>query len=267
MVKRSAYNIALAVLILALPGLTLFGGCSSPNSSVEAKAAIVDQLYSLEPNQAFIDQMTQVLEAGGFKVDVYQGEQVSVKFYRELPRYGYKLIIFRTHSGILQEEQDSQVVMMQTTYLFTDEGYNETKYVLEQLTDQMVWAKMTEDYPIVFAINSKFVTESMDGKFDNTAIIMMGCSTTYQSDMAIAFVVKGASTYIGWDASVSLDYVDGATINLIQRLLLDNLTVEEAVAATIDEKGRDPFFDAILKYYPSGSGNQTIKELIKGEEN
>jgi len=44
---------------------------------------------------------------------------------------------------------------------------------------------------------------------------MMGCATAYQKDMAKAFVDKGASVYIGWSASVCLDYVDEATINLV----------------------------------------------------
>ena len=91
----------------------------------------------------------------------------------------------------------------------------------------------------------------------------MGCSTAYLGDMATAFVLKGASTYIGWNSSVTIGYVDEATIYLIQRLWLDNLTVEEAVAATMDEKGRDPVFGAILKYYPTQRGNKTIDELIQ----
>ncbi|GAH39867.1 unnamed protein product, partial [marine sediment metagenome] len=35
-------SIALAVVILVLPGLTLFGGCSTPSPELEAKAAIID---------------------------------------------------------------------------------------------------------------------------------------------------------------------------------------------------------------------------------
>ncbi|TET88142.1 MAG: hypothetical protein E3J34_00925, partial [Dehalococcoidia bacterium] len=59
----------------------------------------------LKPNQAFIDKMTQVLEAYGFKVDTYQGDEVTVDFYRQLPTYGYNLIIFRAHSGLLGSQE------------------------------------------------------------------------------------------------------------------------------------------------------------------
>lgn len=250
---------------MALPGLILFSACPATGPGAEPKAAIVDQLYSLHPNPAFVAEMTALLEGCGFKVDLYQGEQVDVKFYRELPKHGYQVIILRAHAGLLARRETPEVMAKETTYLFTDEVYSERKYTLEQLHDQMVPAEMTKDYPRVFAVNSKFILESMDGSFNKTAIITMGCSTLCLEDMAAAFSIKGASTYMGWDRFVSIDHVDEATIYLVQRLCVDNLTVAEAVATTMAEKGCDPVYDAILKYYPPQSGDQTIKELIKGE--
>lgn len=258
----------IAIICLALIGLVLFIGCSQDSNSVELrpKAAIVDQLYLLEANPAFIDQAKAYLETSGFEVDIYQGEEVSVKFYRELPKYRYKLIIFRAHSGLMQRQEDSQVVVKEATYLFTGEAYKQTKYVREQLTDQMLPARMVEDYPLVFAVNSKFLLTSMTGRFQDTAIIMMGCGTTYLNDMAAAFVLKGASTYIGWDSGVGIGYVDEATLFLIKNLCIENLTIEEAVAETMTQEGPDPSTGASLKYYPKESGNQTIQELIGWEK-
>ena len=257
--------IALAVLILALPGLFLLGACAAPGSEAQPKAAIVDQLYSLHPNQEFTSEMTQLLEGCGFKVDVYQGKQIDVKFYRELPEKGYRIIIFRAHSGLLARSESPEVLAKETTFLFTDEVYSERKYVMEQLRDQMVPAEMSKEYPRVFAVNSEFVVKSMNGTFDKTVVIMMGCSTLALEDMAAAFSIKGASTFIGWDRFVSIGYADEATIYLVKRLCADNLTVGEAVAATMTEKGRDPAYDSILKYYPQWSGDKTINELITAE--
>ena len=245
------------MLTLALPGLTL-SACSAPSPDSGARAAIVDQLYILQPNQAFIDQATAELEAFGFEVDVYQGEEVSVKLYRELPQYGYKLIIFRAHSGLMQRGEDSQLEVKRATYLFTAEAYKQTKYVREQLDDQILPAEMVEDFPLVFAVNSKFVLESMEGRFEDTVIIMMGCSTTYLDDMATAFILRGASSYLGWDGSVGLDYVDRATANLIINLCDKEMTIEQAVA----EIGPDPDWGAGLRYYPAESGSQTLTELV-----
>ena len=251
-------SIALALLTLALSGLTLFGGCSTPSPELEAKAAIIDQLYILQPNQAFVDETTELLEAYGFRVDVYQGDEITVDFYGKLPTYGYKLIIFRAHSGLLGREGE----IIKKTCLFTNEPYSQTRHVTQQLTEQLAMARISEHHPWVFAIGSKFVTQSMEGKFDNTVIIMMGCSCLYLEDLATAFIDQGASTYLGWDASVGLDYVDEATPILITNLCTKGMTIKEAVDETMAEVGPDPDYHAYLKYYPAKSGSQTVKELI-----
>jgi hypothetical protein len=248
------------VLILALPGLILFGACSTLPSKVEAKAAIVDQLYDLQPNEAFIVQITRYLEDYGFKVDLYQGEDITVDFYRKLQTRGYQLIIFRVHSGLLQVGRDR---VINKTWLFTSEPYSPTRYVSEQLTDQVAQAAINKYSPLVFAINAKFITESMEGTFKDTAIIMMGCSCFHFSDLAEAFVQKGASTYVAWDRSVLLGYVDEATVALVEKLCLEGLTIGEAVARTMKEKGPDPQHGSVLKYYPLASAQKTLKQLIK----
>lgn len=251
-------TIALAVCALALPGLIL-AGCPPPHPDSGLKAAIVDQLAILEPNQAFIDQVTAELEACGFEVEVYSGEKVSVQLYRQLPKYGYELIIFRAHAGLLKAEEGSEVVgVKRATYLFTAEEYSQVKYVHEQLYDQLLPAEMTADFPLVFAINANFIMEKMEGQFDDTVIIMMGCSCLYLEDMAAAFTIKGASTYLGWDGSVDLGYVDQAAAGLITSLCTGGMTVEEAVA----EIGPDPVWGAGLKFYPPESSGKTIGELM-----
>lgn len=231
------------------------------SDSGELKAAIIDQLYILQPNQEFIAQATEILEAYGFKVDLYQGDEVTVDLYRLLPTYGYKLIIFRAHSGLVREEYTGTV--RELTFLFTAELYRQPKYPTEQLTDQLASAQMPGDYPYVFATNSKFITQSMRGQFDNTVIIMMGCSCLYYTDMAQAFFEKGASIYFAWSQSVGLRYVDEATINLISNLCNKKMTVEQALHNTIAEVGCDPDYGADLRYYPPMSGDKTIKQLIK----
>jgi hypothetical protein len=250
--------IALAVCALALPELVL-AGCPPPHPDSGPKAAIVDQLAILDPNQAFIDQATAELEACGLEVDVYSGEEVNVELYQQLPQHGYRLIIFRAHAGLLQAEEDGEVVgIKRATYLFTAEEYSQLKHVREQLDDQLLPAEMTADFPLVFAVNANFILEKMEERFDGTVIIMMGCSCLYLKDMAAAFTVKGASTYLGWNGSVSLDYVDRAAAELITSLCSQGMTVEGAVA----EIEPDPDWGAGLKFYPPESGRQTIRELM-----
>lgn len=248
---------ALASILSLLAGIALCCGYSEPTASTDtkAKALIVDQLSNIWPNEGFISEVTKELEDYGFDVYVYQGKDISVKFYRELPENGYKLIIFRAHSGVLKRAGG--------TYLFTDEAYSKTKYGLEQLTGQMLEVTITEDYPTVFAVNSRFIQNSINGEFQDAVIIMMGCSTTYMTDMAEAFAQKGASVYVGWCASVVLDYVDEATPSLITNLCTEDMTLEKALNQTMAEVGPDPDYHAYLKYHPASAGNKTLDELIR----
>jgi len=55
--------------------------------------------------------------------------------------------------------------------------------------------------------------------------------------------------------------VDRATAYLVRQLCSEGLTIEEAVANTMTHIGPDPQYKAELKYYPSGSGGKTLKNL------
>lgn len=256
----------LFVATVAFASITLLlASCNNdPAESYKSqpKAAIVDQLYLLEPNQAFIEKATETLESYGFSVDLWQGKEITVDFYAQLPRRGYRLIILRVHSGILLALLQGQMVPSKTTYLFTGETYTTTRYVSEQLTDRVSNALITPKYPLVFAVNSDFIKNNLKGYFDNTIIIAMGCETFYLDDMADAFIQRGASAYLGWSGVVSLKHTDSATLELVNRLGRD-MTVAAGVADTMTELGLDPYFGAYFKYHPASSGNQTMRELIR----
>jgi len=257
-VVRWSFYVALAVLILALPGLITFGACSAPGPEPEPRAAIIDQLHTRFPNPTFTEETTRELEDFGFEVDVYYGDSVTVDLFRNLPTYGYKLIIFRVHSGLLGVDPK----VTNRTWLFTNEPYSKTRYLAEQLTDQVTYARTHDDAPWCFAISAKFITESIKGQFDNTAIVMMGCDCLHFTDVAQAFIEKGASTYLAWDVSVILGYVDDTTPSLVKKLCSDELTIEEAVYDTMREKGPDPDFGAVLKFYPRQTGEKTLRQVI-----
>lgn len=256
--------LTMASVVLALTVLMLTSCDSTPEEpdGAQDRVAIIDQLYLLESNPTFIAETTALLESYGFTVDLWQGEGITVDFYRELPQRGYQLIVLRVHSGILLSLEESKIEPLKKTYLFTGETYTTTKYVAEQLTDKVSNALMTEDYPLIFAVNSEFI-QDCKGNFDNTLIIAMGCESLYFDDMAIAFIAKGASVYIGWNTLVSLRYVDTATLDLLGNLCRENMTVAQGIARTMAEVGHDPYFHAYLKHYPPESGRKNIKELIK----
>jgi len=270
--KKGLPWFAWLLIALGIAGVVIFVriGQSSPDHAGNATAAIVDQLSSLQENEDFIGNVTKELEDYGFKVDLYQGGNVTVDFYRQLPTYGYKLIIFRAHSGLL--EQDGQVMLR--TVVFTNEEYSESDYALEQVYDQLAMGRAGAGFPMMFGITPEFVraqsvvgqTTDMEGRFDDTVIIMMGCSGIALPDLAEAFVDKGASVYLAWDRSVELYYVDEATTYLMNQLCSEELTVREAVGSTMDVIGPDPEYGAELQYYydpGSHNGDKTLRELIE----
>jgi hypothetical protein len=255
--------LAIIAVIPALVAVAISSGCQAPlrDNDLQKRAAIVDQLYIRESNPEFIDRVMQLLESDGFTVDLWQGEEITVDFYRQLPKLGYELIVLRVHSGILLALEESKVEPLENSYIFTGEVYSTTKYVSEQLTDKVANAMMAENFPLVFAVNSEFIKESK-GKFDDTVIIAMGCESYYHDDMANAFIEKGASVYVGWSTIVSLEYVDDVTLDLLTNLCTDNMTVAQAITETMADMGYDPYFDAYLKYCPEDSGSKRIAELI-----
>ena len=247
---------------------------SPPNHAGNATAAISDQLSaSFQENEQFTANVTKELEEYGFEVDIFQGNNITVDFYRRLPTRGYRLIIFRAHSGIL--EQDGEVVPR--TVLFTNEDYSESKYALEQVYGQLTMGGACQGCPMMFGITPEFVraqnvwgqASDMEGVFDDTVIIMMGCSGIALLDMAEAFIDKGASAYLAWDRSVELYYVDEATPYLIHQLCSEELTIGEAVDDTMDIVGPDPNYGAALQYYydpASHNADKTLEELMEMRE-
>jgi hypothetical protein len=264
--RRGLPWFAWLLIALGIAGIVVFvriyvTGQPSSNNVGGLKAVIVDQLSSVQENETFVTNVTKELEDYGFEVDLYQGDNVTVDFYRQLATHGYKLIIFRAHSGLLAENEVTQ----DRTVLFTNEEYSRLKYNLEQLNDRLVMARVGEGYPMVFGIPPKFIEESMEGKFDDAVVIMMGCSGLFERDLAQAFVDKGASAYVAWNGSVELYYVDEATPYLVRQLCSGNMTVKEAVRSTMDIIGPDPEHKSGLEYYPtypSDSGDKTLKQLI-----
>lgn len=234
---------------------------ANPVSQQNLRAAIVDQLYTNYLNEDFTAKVTQELEDYGFGVDVYQGGDVTVDLYQNLPRYGYKLIIFRTHSGLMRAEDEP---LMHTTALFTNEPYSKAGHFREQINEELLIVEVWEgNGSLFFGITPKFISNSMQEQFDNAVIIITGCSCLRLDDLAQSFVGKGASVYLAWDATVDLEYVDHASMRLLHHLCAsDKLTIAQAVDKTMLEVGPDPKHGAVLKYYPLDSGSDTIAELI-----
>jgi len=249
-----------AVVVL----IVLFAGQSPADTTGKPRAAIIDQLYNLQPNPGFIADVTAQLQDFGFEVDLYQGDEIDVGFYRGLASRGHRIIVFRVHAGGMIE--DGQ--LSDRTLLFTNEEYSTHRYPAEQLSDRLWLGTAGEGHPVMFGITARFVdsSTSMPGRFDDTVIIMMGCYALYHADMAKAFIGRGASAYLGWSGAVLLHYVDEATPYLMRQMVFEDATIKEAVDRTMDPEegiGLDPEYEVGMRYYPLQIGDKTLAELLQ----
>ena len=208
------------------------------------KTAIVDHLSLTAPNPTFIQTATNMLEHAGYTVDYYPGEEVTVNFFRNLPKHDYDLVVLRVHSALMGG-------ISPPVGLFTSESLSKTKYIYELLTDQLVGAKFTDQENEYFAFTPLFVKYSMNGRFENTKIIMMACDGLTYTGMAEAFTEKGAEVYVSWNGPVSASHTDYATNTLLRHLVTEKQTIEQAVTETMKEVGLDPEYESILQCYPN----------------
>ena len=130
------------------------------------------------------------------------------------------------------------------------------------MKDEVLIVKVTDNSPAYFAIGPKFVKDCVRNRFKNTCIIMAGCTGLKYKDLARAFIEKGASCYIAWDASVNADYMDKFLSSIIYPLIEKNEIIENAVKNTMQDLGNNEY-NAILKYYPPWVKNKTLIEIIR----
>jgi hypothetical protein len=220
---------------------------------------IVDSFYNETPQ--FTDSAAEFLRSKGIKVDVFNTSEVTVDFYRQLPSMGYKLIILRVHSGILNETT-------KPTYLFTNEPYSEdplvtSKYFTELMSGALQKGVIDPDNPVnpVFTAGPLFVSGFTQGYFNNSIVVLSSCYGLYSNQLADAFVGRGASVFISWDERVGLAHTDEAVSVFLRSLAGDNMTVAKSVEKVMTEVGPDRMYSSYFRYYPETgiAGNMTLR--------
>lgn len=254
LLKKKVTYLVVAVAALGLASFLVYYALGPKNSTVidtTPKIAFVDQLSVQWPDQTFNQTMLEILGETGLQVDYYPSQDVTVDFYRNLPKHNYRLIIFRVHSTAESSVEGTPPFVV----FFTSENYTNLDHVPEQQDMRVVYVRFPDSDPVYFGITPKFVGDSMEGRFNDTVVIAMGCEGLRHDTMAQAFVEKGAKAYISWNGSVSISHTDNATVCLLRHLVSENQTVEEAVEQTMNEVGPDPADKSILLFYPDGAGS------------
>jgi hypothetical protein len=230
-------------------------GSSSPAAPAVMRAAIVDQLAITDPNPDFVMEATGQLEAAGYIVDYYPPDAVTVELYRNLPKQGYEFIILRSHASDFTAEPTAPpgapggkwAIGLFTNELYSPEAHLDEQYA-KRVSIQRYEGRDNKDQ--YFGVNADFVSSSMHGRFDGTTVVLMGCGGLLTTDLAAAFVQKGAKDFVSWDRSVTATHTDAATEGLLDGLFKEHMGVRDAVGYAMARVGADPAFGAHLLAYP-----------------
>jgi len=245
--SRGLWKIAiylLAAIVISSAAVAIFLNFSRPGEPEVHKAALVDQLSLTFPNQSFIDNTTEILEQAGYTVDYYPGEEVTVDLYRDLPTHHYDLVILRVHSGRIRTPDGT---LTDNVALFSSEPYNPEKYVEEEKAGLVGSARYSNASSPYFAITPSFVVLGMEGRFEDSTVIMMGCDGLRSDTMGKAFIYEGAEAFIGWTKPISASYTDAVTESLLKYLLIEKLPLKEAMLKTKAEVGPDQIYGSQLE--------------------
>jgi hypothetical protein len=254
--------------------LVFLGNSSITKENQNPQAVIIDQLYNDVPSKYFHEKASSQLKKLGYKVDIYTTENATVDLFRNLPDMNYDFIVFRGHALHFEEENDDVM-------FFTGEKYSEEKYIQEQLFGQIKkgtplleqtfsideknntgWVyvngskniKMISSHVIVsnqtrdeyFLFNPKSVTDLMKGKFNDSTILLGGCSTLKNDSMAQALIGRGASKVIGWTDLVSSSDNDKALLQILEKMADEKLSVIEATNKVKETITLNPKYHARL---------------------
>lgn len=228
---------------------------SSVLNQPKPTAVIIDQLHDSIPNKYFQDKATQYLELAGYQVDISTTQDITVDFYKNLPSMNYKYIIIRTH-GLEDPKYNNG------TFLFTGEKYTINKYINEQFSGQIgkgapIYDEEreldAEDYEkledqMYFLVGAKMVDELMVGEFSDSIILIGGCESLRNRDLADSLIMRGAEDVIGWDRTIGSIENDRILLKFLEKTLVDKEVIDEVVTGINTEFSSELQFSSKLRH-------------------
>ena len=242
------------------------------------RAAILDQLNDDIPNKAFQEKATAYLEEAGYEVELFTTKQLTVDFYKNLPKMNYEFIVVRSHA-IGSDGPD--YFEKEPVSIFTGEKYADDKYIQEQLLGQLgkgapylssavevsvdlsdlgesnssegnaaesTWSLLDTTNPY-FLVGSKYVEDLMEGSFPNSVIVLGGCSTLSNPSLAKSLVNRGASSVVGWDRLIGSTKNDQVVLAFLESVLINDMQADDAVKFVNEKFDLDPESNPSFAYY------------------
>ncbi len=252
------FRIILSIVLLLLAGTmslvvfshddavtVLIGGPHCSNIDPKAptpppnRIALVDQLGGQIPNPEFVERIGFLANKTGYGFDYYPSSQATLSMFLHLPEKGYAMIILRTHGTGRWREDPGAITV--------SDPYSQSQHITDQLLDRLTAIEVNGS--VYFGLKPGFISQLMCGRFPGTAILVMGCNGIGRTDLARAFIDKGARVYIAWNYLVTVYETDLAFASLAGQLL-EGKTVGSSIQNVTTALGPDPTTGAVLTYYP-----------------
>ena len=241
--RRWPWILLILIIAIALISLTAYLS-QRPGEETPRKAAILDGLSIDYPNKTFIESTKKILEQAGFTVDIYGPENTTIKLLKELPSKDYGLIIFRVHGGRIRQPMG----LFMGSGLFIERCGPES-HKREVETGYLLLGRPFFSNETYCVAPPHYIMDKLHGRFKKAIIIAMSCFTGDDEVMAIAFFKRGARAYIGFRGEISPTYGDTFTIKLLQKIYVENLSIQEAFKQAKEELGPDPHYNGTPALY------------------
>jgi len=189
----------------------------------------------ISQDDAITPSVIKVLKESGYSVTHVTGNDVTVERMKNLDNTD--ILIMRVHSSIKNN----------AVWVFTGERYDNNRYLVEQMTDEVHRARTSPEGEYLFAVGSSFFERYLSG-VDGVEILVMGCDAAQSRQLADVFLGKGASLYVSWDGPESLEYTDLVFARILS-YFSSGKTMDEAVKIVSQELGADPYFKSVLRCF------------------
>jgi hypothetical protein len=222
------------------------------------RAVLLDEVARYDPREEFRSDVAKALFSAGYELKVVPPESVTVRRFQELPADEADLIILRTHSALIVQDQG----LTDEVALFTNEPVDLSRYAVAGIGAATQMAEPPpesgipsapelaalasvrrvagDDRQPYYGIGSEFVRDHFHGDFrEGAVVILMGCDTLRGQRLSNAFLDRGALAVVGWSDQVSAAHTDAATSALVGEMLTGT-PVTEAIQRVMAALGPDP---------------------------
>ncbi len=158
-------------------------------------------------------------------LDVINDCKANVDSLRGIADYG--LIILSTH-GFKGE------------WFVTGEEYSDIYKYKEEICNSEISVLIHGDVnsaktKMLYMVSPEWFSDNLDNTFSNSIVLNNSCDSLYTDELSNIFLDKGAKTYYGYTGSVTNDYVVTQTHCLLNGLLNEGLSTQEAYDYSYDE--------------------------------